>query len=534
MVDKSGSMLDYIDFAQTKTKWDLISRAVSEMIDTFTFADFISLVTFSDSAGTALHGTGLVRATEENRQRLKEALRNETAVGQTNFTAAFEAAFPLLWEGCDTEPPQCSNCEKIILFLTDGRDTSGENRASIKPSKMAAVIERLQTELANKTGKRATIFTYSMSDDADDGIPRQIACANNGAWAFIGFHTKTLDALNSYYLYEAAKRRTESPFWIEPYEDASGLGLVTTVAMPFYARGTNDVPDVFLGVVGHDIILSELDFEEVTRDQVISAIIPRSKDCHLADNTPCELQVYRNAHDRRSRCADPHHDISKHSPSAKSKEPYVLCHVHKGMYYKRSVEEATWREAVSKCEDIGGSLVSVKDEEELAFLANLASIDGSWIGAEKTPMASFGWLDDSLPTLSRDSEFWGIQEPLAVHGTENCVAIDTRGVIANLKAMPCNNLATYICKFDTDDTCPAGIASPGVKGYFKVPPLDKCVDEIEALDETKPVEDVEDLSTDDVMCPLGRNRTNAELQCCGADDDLCRTISKRRSFKKQC
>ena len=527
-------MLNPVGFFGDTTKWDLVSRAVSEMIDTFTFADFISLVTFSDSAGTTLNETGLVRATEENRHRLKEALRNETAVGQTNFTAAFEAAFPLLWEGCDAEPPQCSNCEKIILFLTDGRDTSGEKRESIKASKMAAIIGRLQTQLANKTGKRATIFTYSMSDDADDGIPRQIACANNGAWAFIGPDTKTLDALNSYYLYEAAKRRTESPFWIEPYEDASGLGLVTTVAIPFYARGTKDVPDVFLGVVGHDIILSELDFEEVTRDQVINAIVRHSKDCHLAHNTPCELQVYRNAHDRRSLCADPHHDISEHPPSAESKEPYVLCQIHDGAYYKRSVEEVTWREAVSKCEDSGGSLVSVKDEAELAFLANLASIDGSWIGAEKTPTASFGWCDDSLPNLARDSEFWGTHEPLALHGTENCVAIDTRGVISNLKAMPCNNLATYICKFDTDDACPAGIASPVEKGFFEFPPLDKCVDEIEVLDETTPVKDVEELSIDDVMCPLGKNRTNEELQCCEAEDDLCRITGKRVSFREHC
>ena len=507
-------MLDYIDFLQMNTKWDLVSRAVSEMIDTFTSADFISLVTFSDLAESVMNETGLIRGDGGNRERLKEALRNEVPVGYTNFTAAFEAAFPLLWEGCDDEPAPCSNCEKIILFLTDGRDTSGEDWKSIKPSEMASNIERLQDKLKKKTGKRATIFTYSLSDHADDGIPRQIACANDGAWAFIDVHTNTLDALNSYYLYEASKRRTESPFWIEPYEDASGLGLVTTVAMPFYARGTRDVPDVFLGVVGHDIILRELEFEGVTSNQVISEIIRRSKDCHLADTTPCELQVYRNAHDERALCADPYPVVLDAPVDADTKERYVKCYAFRDRYYLRSVEEVKQTEAVSICEDMDGELVSIEDKDELAFLANLASIDGSWVGAEKTPTANFAWLDDSLPDLKEDSEFWGIQEPFFRDGTERCVTIDTRGAIANLRAVPCSGVATYICRFDTDAPCLAGVADEDKKGYLKVPPLNKCVDEIEAIDETRPIKDVKKLSAKDVMCSLGKKRTNEELMCC--------------------
>ena len=514
MVDKSGSMLDFIDFSQMKTKWDLVSRAVSEMVDTFTSADFISLVTFSDLAESVINETGLIKGDEENREILKEALLNEVPVGHTNFTAAFEAAFPLLWEGCDDEPAPCSNCEKIILFLTDGRDTSAEDWKSIKPSEMASNIERLQEKLKKKTGKRATIFTYSLSDHADDGIPRQIACANDGAWAFIDVHTNTLDALNSYYLYEASKRRTESPFWIEPYEDAAGLGLVTTVAMPFYARGTRDVPDVFLGVMGHDIILRELDFDGVTSDQVISAIIRRTKGCHLADTTPCELQVYRNAHDERALCADPYPVALDAPVDADTEERYVKCYAFRDRYYLRSVEEVKQTEAVSICADMDGELVSIEDKDELAFLANLASIDGSWVGAEKTPTANFAWLDDSLPDLKEDSEFWGIQEPFFRDGTERCVTIDTRGAIANLRAVPCSGVATYICRFDTDAPCLAGVADEDKKGYLKVPPLNKCVDEIEAIDETRPIKDVKKLSAKDVMCSLGKKRTNEELMCC--------------------
>ena len=507
-------MLDYIG-SEKKTKWDLVLEAGEQILDTFTFADFVSVVTFSDEADTILKSPSHVRGQAENVNLLKQALRDEIPIGRTNFSAAFEAAFPQLWEGCDKEPAQCSNCEKIILFLTDGIDSSGENKESIKPTQMAIKIETLQQTLMEKTGKRATIFTYSMSDDADDGIPRQIACANNGAWAFIGPDTNILDSLNSYYLYEAAKRRTESPFWIEPYEDASGLGLVTTVAIPFYARGTKDVPDVFLGVVGHDIILRELDFEGVTQEDVFNAIFDLSTRCVLADTTPCEMQVYRNAHDKRSVCADPYPNVLDAPPVVDSYEPYVQCYEHNDKYYKRSSEELTWDDALSKCKENGGDLVSVKDREELAFLANLASHDGSWLGAQRDRKGDFAWRNRYITKLKSSSDFWGLQGASPKHEKEaDCVAIDTRGVIANLKAMPCNNLATYICKFDTDDACPAGVSSPGKKGFFKVPPLDECVDEFEVLDETMPVIDVEELSIDDVMCPLGKDRTNKELQCC--------------------
>ena len=533
IVDKSGSMTDFVGFSNT-TKWDLVVDAVTDVIDTFTFSDYVSLATFSDEADTVLQRSGLVKGQAENLELLKEALRKEKPKGKTNFTAAFRVAFPLLWERCGEEPAECSNCEKIILFLTDGRDLSGEDGESISSSDMLATVQGLQERLQEETGKRAAIFTYSLSNEADDAIPRQIACANDGAWSFIGPYTNTLDALNSYYLYAAAERRVESPIWIEPYEDASGLGTVATVAAPFYARGTKDVPDVFLGVVGHDVPLWELEFDELTRLEVFAAIFDRSSRCTIADTTPCELQVYRNAHDKKALCPDTYPVVSKGQANSDAKESDIQCYAFGDRYYRRSPEKVKWSEAVSRCEDAGGQLASVESEEEIAFLANLASHDGTWIGAERTKTGSFAWLNASLPKLQEDSEYWGVQEPISVHGTENCAAIDTRGVTANLKAIPCNRRVTYVCKFETDAPCLAGVADIPRDGFFKVPPLDRCVDEIEALDETRPAKDVKKLSVEDVMCDLGKERTNKELICCTVDeDDVCQA-GKGSSSKKDC
>ena len=530
IVDKSGSMTNFVGFSNT-TKWNLVVDAVTDMIDTFTFSDYIGLVTFSDEADTVLQRSGLVKGHAENLELLKEALRDEIPDGKTNFTAAFNAAFPLLWEGCSDESAACSNCEKILLFLTDGRDRSGEDGQSIQSTEMLATVQSLQERLEDETGKRAAIFTYSLSNEADDAIPRQIACANDGAWSFIGPYTNTLDALNSYYLYTAAGRRIESQVWIEPYEDASGLGIVTTVAAPFYARGTEDVPDVFLGVVGHDVPIWELEFEGLTRQEVFTAIFDRSSRCTMADTTPCELQVYRNAHDEKALCPDTYPVITNGRSNSDAKESDIQCYAFGDRFYRRSLEKVKWAEAVSRCEDADGQLASIESEEELAFLANLASHDGTWIGAERTKTGSFAWLNASLSKLQEDSTYWGVQEPISVHGTENCAAIDTRGVTANLKALPCNRRVTYVCKFETDVPCSAGVAEIPRSGFFKVPPVDRCVDEIEALDETRPVKDVKQLGVEDVMCDLGKERTNEELICCTVEKNAACQTGKGSSSK---
>jgi hypothetical protein len=44
-----------------------------------------------------------------------------------------------------------------------------------------------------------------------------------------------------------------NPWWTPPYVDATGLGLVTTAAMPVYSQGGS-----FIGVVGLDITLNEM------------------------------------------------------------------------------------------------------------------------------------------------------------------------------------------------------------------------------------------------------------------------------------
>jgi len=141
------------------------------------------VVTFSDKPNRLYTNRSLLQGTKENLDDLADKVKGEGTSGWTNFNAAFRDAFRILTDACDEDIDQksCSKCQKIILFLTDGRDTSQGYERSISATQMLHNIEEYQRELEQATSKRAAIFTFSMGDKSDDSIPRQIACANNGS-----------------------------------------------------------------------------------------------------------------------------------------------------------------------------------------------------------------------------------------------------------------------------------------------------------------------------------------------------------------
>ena len=95
----------------------------------------------------------------------------------------------------------------MILFLTDGIDCTlidaqpckfdtenGQETDNNGPDLVLDLIEKKQQELENlgnvnkakKLSDRAHIFTFSMTSDADDKIPKMISCEHNGSWSSIG------------------------------------------------------------------------------------------------------------------------------------------------------------------------------------------------------------------------------------------------------------------------------------------------------------------------------------------------------------
>ena len=515
VVDTSESMNTL--GANGQTRWDVTKHAVLDILSTMTHTDYVNIIPFSDTAEPLWREKELAQGTRRNINVLRSRVEETFPRGGTNFENAIRAAFRLLTDGC-TDQSQCSNCRKVILFLTDGKDTSGVDAESIKPSQMISVIAELQDVLERASGARASIFTYSMTQDADDAIPRQIACANDGAWSFVGTESNTFDVLSSYYLYFAAGRPQE-PVWVEPYEDAGGLGQVTTVAVPFHSKGTPNVREVFLGVAGLTVRLEELEIDGVTSEVALDALVSRSANCTGGRATPCEMQVYRTTSDTRAQCPDILPDGDQES-----------CFALNGSFYKRFETKGSWTDARQICRGDDGEILSIRDAYELAVVSSLASRDGSWIGGRKNSESRFTWRHGSADTLSKTSSFWGVQEPASEEGRDECVAMDNRGVIANLMVKECSEELTVICQYTTRSACSDGrVRQVPSEGYFEVPPVGLCHPE-EVLQETEPVDDVRHLGSNDVLCELGETKPHEQLMCCASDDGDSKSVSKKVWF----
>lgn len=510
VIDKSGSMLD--SKPDRPLKWNITVDAVLAMIDTLGPNDYFNIVAFSDSAEELWTENRLVQGKGENKEAVKTLLINQAPNGGTNFERAFNRTFDLLINACDPERKTCSGCEKVIIFLTDGKDTSGMPSKGIKPSEMGAKIASYQERLEKMTNKRASIFTFSMGLDADDSIPRQIACNNDGAWAFIRDTDDPLTAMRSYYLFLTARRRSGSPVWTEPYEDASGLGFVTTVAMPIFLQGTEDVGGVFLGVAGQDVLLSDLGRTDVQQNVTLDDLVARGEKCDPFITDGCQLQVLRNAYAKGATCVD-RFPINPVVPNEKD-EPE--CFTNGKSFYKRFSSLVNWEVAQNRCEEDGGALVSIGSDEELNFAASMASDDGTWIGAKRDSDA-FTWLDRSSPDLQLDSDYWGIAQPDSYNGVEDCVSIDTRGPTGNLNDARCDDLMTFICEYTTDKQCTGKIRNPitdETKAFYEIPPVELCVNAEEALAKAEPIEVASELNVSDILCPFGDPVPDTEILCC--------------------
>eukprot|EP00210_Caulerpa_lentillifera_P005947 g5682.t1 len=519
VIDSSSSMNDPADRNSKESRWDITRRAVVSMLGTLASFDYVNVVAFSDSVNRLDTRSSLRQGTEENLDYLIQKVEREGAHGATDFDGAFREAFDILSRACNDnyERQTCSRCQKIILFLTDGRDTSQGLGEPIKAIQILSNIEQYQQDLEQATSKRAAIFTFSMGETADDSIPRQIACANNGSWSYIGPETDVLTAMNGYYHFLTNAGSGDSPVWTNPYEDDGGLGMITTVAKPVYSRGTRDLDGIFLGVVGLDVLLSDLEVPGIEYSDVLEEIIERSRRCDLTSQTPCQLQVNRNAYANRAICADNISPANRRASNRMDPTGGSTCYRGTRKFYKLFTDQVNWNQARQRCESDRGRLVVIESEDELAFVAGMSSPDGSWISARRSNSNHrvFEWTDQvvSNTLLQTSSASWGVGEPNNFNGVENCVHIDRRGISGNLNDESCTTELTFICEYNSSRRCENTVLVPD-SGYFEIPPLRSCIHEEQSLANARPSRNAERLSSDDVMCPLGDQKDSFEAMCC--------------------
>ena len=82
--------------------------------------------------------------------------------------------------------------------------------------------------------------------------------------------------------------------WSNFYEDDGGLGQMTTAAKPVYAPTTSlGTEGPLVGVVGHDVRVSDLSETSSGFERLIERLIFRSSQCIAEEVDSCQLQVLK-------------------------------------------------------------------------------------------------------------------------------------------------------------------------------------------------------------------------------------------------
>jgi hypothetical protein len=267
--------------------------AAITIVETLTVADRFAVVSFSSEASQAGGYTGLIRATNENKNQMIEAIKRLEPQGGTNFYNAFGKAFDALESTIRNEAT--SGCNIAILFMTDGMISEGPEAHEV----INLVNERTE-QLESSFSRKITIFTFSLGYEADHSVTKTIACSTGGIWTPVNdSYGDLVSAMSSYYkifaLGLSEGGNEDFVAWVEPYADYTTGMMMTTVSVPVYDQSVN--PHLFLGVVASDsemAAIEQVTGEEATSSTMLKRFVERSTaHCPKIELSECEIDALR-------------------------------------------------------------------------------------------------------------------------------------------------------------------------------------------------------------------------------------------------
>ena len=207
--------------------------------------------------------------------------------GGTNFEAAFAAAFDIIKRSVDGG--QTSMCQKAILFMTDGEDSSFTN------DKFAVVKDKA-------TKYDAFVFGYALGSGADTVAPKRLACENRGIYYQVA-DGGALDAVMArFYDYFVQGQEICSASWVKYSAAGSGTELYTG-CLPMYDRTSSQ--GGLMGVTCMDVGLVKKVSDMKTEagwGHFVCQISDVTKKCRSVSLTECDRQKMRLAYSSDSVC----------------------------------------------------------------------------------------------------------------------------------------------------------------------------------------------------------------------------------------
>ena len=238
-------VLDVSDSTKDFGRLDRLKEAAKGALRALDNFDYVGIVVFGDVAKPLMEDV-LIIADQEGRSNLFKAIDNVETMGGTNYEDAFRKAFEMISNSIIHG--NIAICNTAMLFVTDGVPTIGER----SEDKLISLIKDL-----NRFDSPAKIFTYVLGESTRTILPKRIACETGGFFTLVPDNVNFVDKFTRHYaeffsLLRESKEVVE-PVWVEPYDDAFGLGNVTTVSQPVY-----DSQSKLIAVIGIDVSVANL------------------------------------------------------------------------------------------------------------------------------------------------------------------------------------------------------------------------------------------------------------------------------------
>lgn len=253
-------------------KFSIAKGVAKTVINTLTKQDYVNVVcaraSHWDQVGK-LHYYGttalscqqdtMVPATIAHRKDLKEKIQKLKAGGTSELEKGLEIAYDLLKSNPRT------GCQSVIVFVTDGQDTDGENircgpgyytRSGYVPGPICKYNWTKVWSVADGKSKyslpQTRIFSYLIKEDAEE-FPGRLACSHRGSLVKLNNGQNLIFQMRNYFDFLSSSALNTKAMWTSPYLDAWGLGIMVTYTIPVISNGTT------IGVVGVDATLDQIE-----------------------------------------------------------------------------------------------------------------------------------------------------------------------------------------------------------------------------------------------------------------------------------
>jgi len=306
VLDISASMAPS---AEQSLRLKKAKEAATTVIDTLTVSDKVAIVVFNGNASVLTLASNdnkeqLIVASNENKEQLKEKINLLEADGATNFYDAFDVTFRVLSDSFRDEAyaAKGSGCNVAVIFLTDGAIAEYKQGEELEAEteRVITLVKNRTAEIETDYSRKTTVFGYSLGDESDTDVMKQIACQTNGIWTHITDDEadNLISEMGAYYQLFAAglgasENNKDFVAWVEPYTFKSDGKLGTTVSVPVFDRSVT--PYVRVGVAGIDVYMEPL--QAIMKDRNVTEwmkndfIVKPAEECPTIEPTQCQLDA---------------------------------------------------------------------------------------------------------------------------------------------------------------------------------------------------------------------------------------------------